>query len=111
MATQTNNGRAFEWAVGLVLKLQTNMSIEKNAYSEINEKAFYEIADRDKSDFLNAATIAIEHIMLKEKVFFESGNNGLISFNSDTAGKQGDVRDVLKMVKHSAYLVKIITKP
>lgn len=68
MATQTNNGRAFEWAVGLVLKLQTNMPIAENAYSEINKKAFYEIADREKSDLLNAATIAIEHIMLKEKI-------------------------------------------
>lgn len=85
MATQTNNGRAFEWAVGLALKLQTNMSIAESAYSEINEKAFYEIADRDKSDLLNAATIAIEHIILKEKTFFESSNDGLISFNSDTA--------------------------
>ncbi|MCC8397733.1 MAG: HaeIII family restriction endonuclease [Rickettsia endosymbiont of Labidopullus appendiculatus] len=103
MATQTNNGRAFEWAVGLVLKLQTNMSIEENAYSEINEKAFYEIADREKSDFLNAATIAVEHIMLKEKVFFESGNDGLISFNSDTVGKQGDVRDVLITINGKTF--------
>ncbi len=28
--------------MGLVLKLQTNMPIAENAYSEINEKAFYE---------------------------------------------------------------------
>ncbi|WP_375332336.1 hypothetical protein [Candidatus Tisiphia endosymbiont of Temnostethus pusillus] len=42
MATQTNNGRAFEWAVGLVLKLQTNMPIAENAYSEINKKPFHE---------------------------------------------------------------------
>jgi HaeIII restriction endonuclease len=102
MNMQTINGRAFEWAVGYTLQQKTKFQIEKNANSELNETAFNNsgFTEKKKLDFLKSAAVAVEHILTKEAIFIGSNKKGVISFNSDSTGQEGDVRDVLITVEN-----------
>lgn len=95
MSTQTDNGRAFEWAIGRELSKKTNFPITKNSFSINAESAFNNISSSKQQTFKNAAENAIEHILKKETKFFKSKKIGAVVFNTDAAGKNGDVRDVL----------------
>ncbi|MDH2918917.1 MAG: HaeIII family restriction endonuclease [Sideroxydans sp.] len=98
MSTQTDNGRAFEWAVGTALEKQTGFAIEKNAFSSNAKLAFAAVSEKKQATFTAAAEIAVQHILNKEILFVQSGADGSIKFNSDQAGSAGDVRDVLLTV-------------
>jgi len=95
MSTQTDNGRAFEWAVGAALKNSTGFNIDMNSFAINAQSAFNDIATKKQQTFEKAARLAVEHILNKENDFIRSGSNGIITFNSDKAGASGDVRDVL----------------
>lgn len=95
MSTQTDNGRAFEWAVGTALSKQTGFAIEKNAFSNNAEFAFAGISGKKQHTFTIAAQLAVEHILSKENLHNQASANGSIKFNSDKAGAAGDVRDLL----------------
>jgi HaeIII restriction endonuclease len=95
MSAQTDNGRAFEWAVGVELHRLTKFQIQKNAFATNNQTAFDLAPTLKQNDLLNAANTAVKHILEKEKQFIGLNNIGEITFNSDAAGKQGDVRDIL----------------
>lgn len=95
MSTQTDNGRAFEWAVGAALAEQTGFKIEENSFSINAQAAYSGISVGKQNTFTSGARVAVEHILNKERTFLLSGNNGKIKFNSDKAGVAGDVRDVL----------------
>jgi hypothetical protein len=100
MSAQVNNGKGFEWAVGLTLHLKTGFQIHDDAHSQANEVAFNGFTEKKKSDFLRSADVAVKHILEKECLLIKADIHGMIFFNSDSAGKNGDVRDVLITVKN-----------
>ena len=96
MASQKDNGMAFEWAIGSELARQTGAPIIKNAFSDVPKNAFETgITDSRRSSFIRAAEVAVQHILEKEQISHSDNFNGQIFFNSDAAGQSGDVRDVL----------------
>ena len=92
MSTQTTNGRAFEWAVGVCLKQQTGCPIASN---KIAEQAFSEISAGMQDRFRRAAHAAVSDILQRENIDEKQYKCGSIVFNSDNAGERGDVRDIL----------------
>jgi hypothetical protein len=93
--TQTDFGRAFEWAVGCLLSKLTGALIIPSAFSTIAEASYAKMKVETQNSFIKAADIAILHILEKEKILLSSSKDQKIIFNSDSAGKHGDVRDVL----------------
>lgn len=93
--TQTDFGRGFEWAVGCSLSKLTGALIVTSAFSKIAEASYDKMNETTQSSFNKAAHIAIAHILEKEKALIASSDNKKIEFNTDSAGKHGDVRDVL----------------
>ena len=96
--TQTDSGRAFEWAVGCSISRQTNALVIQSAFSRAAETAYGKMNEKTKNTFNKAADIALTHILEKEKVLINSSTDKRIVFNTDNAGKSGDVRDVLLYV-------------
>ncbi len=95
MSKQTDNGRAFEWAIGLALQAQTGFKLKPNESSKNAEKAFVAASAKKQTSFENAGKMAVEHILKKESFSDEKEQDGHIEFNADKAGIAGDVRDVL----------------
>jgi len=93
--TQTEFGRAFEWAVGCSMSEKTSAPIIVNSFSKIAESAYGKMDEKTKNSFIKAADIAIGHILEKENSLLASSTDRSIEFNTDSAGKHGDVRDVL----------------
>lgn len=96
--TQSDSGRAFEWAMGCSLSKLTNTLIVSNKYSELAENSYKKMNDKKKDSLIKAADIALAHILEKENVLITSSTNKKIEFNTDKAGKHGDVRDLLLYV-------------
>lgn len=95
MSTQADNGKAFEWAVGVAFEKQTRFVMSASEYAKQAQKAFDSLAEKKQKQLQTSASIAIEHIINKERAFFSSARDGRITFNSDAAGQKGDVRDVI----------------
>jgi polyphosphate kinase 2 (PPK2 family) len=93
MSEQTDNGRAFEWAVGEALAEQTGFEIVENSFSANAQAAYASQKESKQQSFARTAKVAIRQILSKEKPLLVG--EGRIVFNSDAAGKKGDVRDVL----------------
>jgi len=93
--TQTDFGRAFEWAVGCSIQRQTSALIIPSAFSKIAENSYEKMNEKTKESFIKSADIAIEHILEKENALIVLSQDKKITFNTDSAGKHGDVRDVL----------------
>jgi len=93
--TQADNGRAFEWAVGYSLQRQTGATIIPSSFSKTAESSYDKMNKKMKNSFIKAADIAISHILEKEKAHITSSTDKKIEFNTDSAGKHGDVRDIL----------------
>jgi len=98
MSKQTENGRAFEWAVGMALKEQTGFEIELNQFAVNAREAFSGIPIKKQKTFASAAKVAVTHILNKESQFLIPGTDGVIRFNTEKAGTEGDVRDLLLTV-------------
>lgn len=93
MASQTINGKAFEWAVGLQIANQTGFILQKDQ-TAINNQTCYlsaDITDKKRKHYDLCAQQAIEHIVKKENLL----GNGSFRFLPDNQGKEGDVRDVV----------------
>jgi len=75
--TQTDFGRAFEWAVGYSLSNLTSAPIIESNFSKIAKTSYGKINDKTKNSFIKAADIAISHILEKEK----SLNSKTVTFN------------------------------
>lgn len=96
--TQTDFGRAFEWAVGCSISRQAGAPIIPSAFSKVAETAYAKMNEKTKNSFIKAADIALAHILEKENALIASITDKKIEFNTDSAGKHGDVRDVLLYV-------------
>lgn len=93
--TQTDFGRAFEWAIGCALSKKTGATIIPSSYSKLAETSHVMMNEKVQKSFFEAANIAITHILEKESALLASSNEKAIGFNTDAAGQHGDVRDVL----------------
>ena len=94
-----SNGKAFEWAVGLSLTQRIGAVVVPSVPARNALKAYAEKIDQEKRvELLNAANVAMENILRKESAFIQranGANQAKIIFNTDAAGQQGDVRDVI----------------
>jgi hypothetical protein len=93
--TQTEFGRAFEWAVSCSIQKQTGAIVVLSQFSKLAKFSFEKMSEKTKSSFIIAADIALTHILEKEKDLLSSSKDMKIIFNTDSAGKHGDVRDIL----------------
>jgi hypothetical protein len=96
MADNVINGKAFEWAVS---KAATEISDFKITVSPNSEQAKYyyesKIDNKKRSAFDRSALVCIRHIFEKENLFDIDTSSGLIRFNTDRSGEDGDVRDLV----------------
>jgi hypothetical protein len=93
MATQTINGKAFEWSVGCAITRLTGYTVITNESSIKNKECYKnkELSGKLKDEHNRNAEAAIRHIIKKESL----SGSGYIKFLSDAAGKAGDVRDIV----------------
>jgi len=93
MASQVKNGKAFEWSVGKAIAEQTGFKIQMDSTAKNNKSCFdsHDIKKKQRENYVQSATLAVEHILLKENL----EESGIIRFLPDEAGKKGDVRDIV----------------
>jgi len=94
-ATQTINGKAFEWAVADALASTTGFLIHMDRFAQYANECYQRISTGKRSTLIRAATSAATHLLDKEASVVRAAKQGAISINSDAAGQVGDVRDVL----------------
>jgi hypothetical protein len=92
--THVRNGKAFEWAVATAIAKQTSFTIIDDQNAAKPKGSFSEISPAEQQSFDKAAMRAVKHLIGKEGKFFDT-KVGLIKFQSDAAGKSGDVRDLV----------------
>ena len=93
MNMQNNNGRAFEWAIATEFKRNSNLAIKQDAYANMIAKIFNQINELKKYEFLKSACIAVNHLLIKEKITKTTSGN--ILFNNDQIGQYGDTRNLI----------------
>ncbi len=94
-ATQVQNGKAFEWAVACELAKSTGGQIQLNAEARNAENDFNTAKSSLKTAQKSAAEKAIAHILQLEKLSKGSSSSFEVIIQPDSAGKVGDVRDVI----------------
>jgi hypothetical protein len=106
-ATQTETGRAFEWAVGKAVTDLVGCQLVDSNFSRLAKLCYEEkISDKKRNAFDVAAELAVRHILVKEKIARDP--SATLEFNSDRAGQKGDVRDVI--LKYSGKSIGISCK-
>ena len=60
--TQTDFGRAFEWAVGCSISRQIGAAITASPFAKIAESSYEKMNENIKTSFIKAADIAIADI-------------------------------------------------
>lgn len=96
--TQSDFGRAFEWAVGSAISELTGAQIVSSPFANNAKNSYEKMTEKAKNSFKIAAKIATKHILEKEVILVNSSPDKKITFNTDAAGKHGDVRDVLLII-------------
>jgi len=61
MASQVDNGKAFEWAVGVALA-ENGLTLSQSSASDKNEFCFNTVSPKKQSLFIKNARLAISHI-------------------------------------------------
>jgi hypothetical protein len=102
MATQTINGKAFEYALLNKfydrLSLLTEVIVIKNEPLKRVIECFDEITEEEQNNFKVAASFAVNFLIdLEPRLSVALSDKDILSLEivSDSAGKTGDVRDVL----------------
>lgn len=95
MSIQTNNGQAFEWAIILEISKLTGFTIKNDNAANLAQKAYNLISTKKQLEFAKAAKISIDHIIRKEIKSLRIEQGGTVEFNNSSAGRKGDVRDIL----------------
>jgi len=104
MTNNVSNGKAFEWAVAKSATEISDFKVAKSQYSEM-AKNYYEnsIDSKKRASFDRAALVCIEHILEKEGLLGSYAGGGLIDFNSDQSGEDGDVRDLIFSLDRKSF--------
>lgn len=95
MATQVENGKAFEYAVAQALAAGLEVPIAESPEYLHTRTCFERVAPNLQERFPKAATLAIEHILEKEFANFSAKHPQRIWVAGDALGQGGDVRDVV----------------
>ena len=93
-ASQTTNGKAFEWATADCLSNITLAKIKTSTASEFAQSCFESLSPETQVEMHKAAEAAVSHIYHMENL--ESVQiTGDIEIAEDKKGQSGDVRDVI----------------
>ena len=101
MSNKSNNyGRAYEyaWIIGLESAISASRSIEivNNSSLDANKKAWDEIPEEIHYELVKSVDAALDTVLELEPKLTEPSNKPIkLQFQSDDAGKKGDVRDVV----------------
>ena len=116
MTTQTQSGKAFEYA--LLVEIYDNINngqrvtIKKdNAYNNA-KKSFESYPDTEQEKYSKAANAAIKHIVTLEPRLENPINSEeiTISIQSDQRGVEGDIRDVLMVRVENSWEIGFSAK-
>jgi hypothetical protein len=93
-ASQTTNGKAFEWATADQLSKLSSTNIKKSDASEFARSCFESLSPKTQSGMCKAANLAVSHIYQLESLELVE-IAGEIEIAEDSRGQTGDVRDVV----------------
>lgn len=100
MPTQTETGKAFEYA--LITSLSEKICNEQNVILQENEpyrtvqEKYQSFNQTQRQIYTNAANVAVNHLLLVEPRLMNSADNTItLSIQGDESGQAGDPRDVL----------------
>lgn len=110
-----DNGRSFEFACMMELKQQIELhrkvELVKNNYFYEAEKTFFNNTEEFQNNLLKSAKVAVEVIFELEPLIIEDGTDELeLAFQSDHAGEEGDVRDILIVRRHLKWEIGLSLK-
>lgn len=102
MASQVINGKAFEYSLLCKfydrLNLVTNVSVIENEPFQRVKECFAKVTENEQDNFKIAASFAVNFLIdLEPRLSIGINENDILVLEivSDSAGKEGDVRDVL----------------
>lgn len=95
MATQTENGKAFEWAIAKEVEKQTGFPISSGKAVATAQSCFEIVGTAKQQHYEKAALKSVTHILEKESANLERKEKFEIQMATDSEGQTGDVRDVL----------------
>lgn len=101
MSTKSNDqGRAYEYAwINTLYKALCevrNTRIVNNSSLDANQRAWMDVSDEIRERFEISADSAVETILeLEPRMSENDGDELLLEFQQDGAGKEGDVRDIV----------------
>ena len=88
---QVINGKAFEYSVAIKLLEYSGSKLVEDEFYAKTEECYNMLTSQEQTNMFAHAQTMAKHIIWKDPNL----RNGEISINSDSAGKKGDVRDVL----------------
>jgi hypothetical protein len=98
--SNVENGRANEWATALALSEVFDLPIEESTRSRAARSSFNNSTSVFQEHLSSAANELAKHIYTKETRNIVANLGEMVRFNSDSAGKTGDVRDVIVGFDH-----------
>jgi hypothetical protein len=118
MPSNKDAGRAFEYALvkaanDVLTSNGVSLTISKDGNYRNAELSFELYNDAEKSDYIKAATIAINHIVsLEPKLCYSTSSEDALQLQlmPDAAGKRGDVRDILLIRSTQGWEIGISAK-
>ncbi len=93
MATQVTNGKAYEYAVAKAISDRSGCVITSSPESEHAERCFFALRSEHSDAYIKTAHQAASVIANRESLSAQS--KGTIRIQPDSAGKLGDVRDIV----------------
>lgn len=100
MASNTEIGKAFEYANALALKEKvSNVTIEDSPQLMTAKNAFFSLSNSQRDDMKKASLAAVNGIMKLEPTL-SAPLDFIVKLNTDSEGKKGDVRDVI--IEHAS---------
>jgi hypothetical protein len=101
LASQVENGKAFEWAVATATSQSLGRPILENPAANYAKRCFEKLPVARQQDFSKSAFAAVEHVLKLESRHLSLENPQFIEIAEDDRGKRGDVRDVLIVSKQA----------
>jgi hypothetical protein len=99
MPTQTETGKAFEYALITSLNekiASQNVRLQDDEFYQTVQEKYQSFNQTEQRNYTNAANTAVDHLLLLEPRLTNSPNNVItLSIQGDESGQEGDPRDVL----------------
>jgi hypothetical protein len=96
MASQVENGKAFEWAFASALSRYLSVPLQASPAMEYNKSCFeMKITEQLRERFAANSALIVEHVVERERENRIVKEAVAVHCLPDKAGKTGDVRDIL----------------